>query len=365
MTSADPRSLNEMMTGREQQMALLVGVDSGGTHTNIQVLQLDGTKKTVAEIDRSLSSNRSDAELREACDAIFSAIQVHTAGEPACAWINAAGYSAASRHRLERPVSAAIRHLTVRVGMSNDGVALLLAHDPELVAVIAGTGSVAMARNSAGEVITRGGDEWVVADYGSAFWLGLNGIRAGYRAVEGGPDTALLNCLLRHFSPLQDDERDTRVVVREIARKLASLGTYTKPTIAAFAPQVTREAELGDDQAQIIVRRAVDDLAAAAARVYRELAAQVEGRTVTPRFLLVGSVGYRSRFYFEAFRASLGQFLFDVRESVGRSIELECQLNGLPEALTLAQRLAEDKTIPALGSQHPFSIQSSPGYAPG
>jgi N-acetylglucosamine kinase-like BadF-type ATPase len=249
--------------------------------------------------------------------------------------------------------------------MSNDGVGLLLAHESELVAVIAGTGSVAMARNSVGEVITRGGDEWVVADYGSAFWLGLEGIRAAYRALEGGPDTALLNCLLQHFSPLKDDDRDARVVVREIARRLASLGTDTKPTIASFAAQVTREAELGDVEAQKIVRRAVDDLAGAAARVYRELAAQVEGRVVAPRFLLIGSVGYRSPFYFEAFRASLAQFLFDVRESLGRSIDLECQLNGLPEALTLAQRLAEDKNIPVLDSEHPFSVQASPDYRPG
>jgi N-acetylglucosamine kinase-like BadF-type ATPase len=222
-----------------------------------------------------------------------------------------------------------------------------------------------MARNTAGNVITRGGDGWVVADYGSAFWLGLDGIRAGYRALEGGPDTALLNCLLGHFSPpLRSDERDPQVVVREFARDLASLGTDTKPKIAAFAPQVTRQAELGDDEAQKIVRHAVDDLAGATARVYRALAAQVEGRAVTPRVLLAGSVAYRSRFYLEAFRASLAQFLFDVSERVG-SVELECQLNGLQEALTLARNLAEDKEIPVLGSQHPFSIQNSPDYQPG
>jgi N-acetylglucosamine kinase-like BadF-type ATPase len=343
-------------------MAYIVGVDSGGTHTNIQILMPDGTKKTVAETDRSLSSNRTNTELREVCSEIFSVIHAYTAGEPACVWINTAGYSAASRRRFEDLVAAAISHVNVRVGMANDAVGLLLAHDSELVAVIAGTGSVTMARNSANQVITRGGDEWVVADYGSAFWLGLEGIRAGYRALEGGPDTALLNCLLRHFSPLKDDERDARVIIREIARRLASLGTDTKPTIASFAAQVTREAELGDEESQKIVRHAVDDLAGAAARVYRELAAQVEGRAVIPRFLLVGSVGYRSPFYFEAFRASLAQFLFDIRESLGRPIEIDCQLNGLPEALTLAQRLAEGKKFPELGDQHPFSIQTSPEY---
>jgi N-acetylglucosamine kinase-like BadF-type ATPase len=348
-------------------MRYLVGVDSGGTHTNIRVLAPDGTKKTVAEMDRSLTSNRSSAELREVCSEIFSAVQGQTLGGPACVWVNAAGYSAATKHRLEGLLSAAIAHLNVRVGISNDGVGLLLAHDSELVSIIAGTGSVAMARNPAGEVITRGGDEWVVADYGSAFWLGLDGIRAAYRALEGGPDTAMLNCLLEHFSPLKDADakRDVRIVVREIARRLASLGTDTKPTIASFAAQVTREAELGDDEAQKIVRHAVDDLAGAAARVYRELAARAEGRFVAPRFLLSGSVGYRSSFYYEGIRASLDQFLFDVRETLGQPIELERQLNGLAETLILARRLAEDKDIPVLDSQHPFSVQTSADYRPG
>jgi N-acetylglucosamine kinase-like BadF-type ATPase len=343
----------------------IVGIDSGGTHTNMHVLDAEGTKKAVAEVERSLTSNRTNAELKEVCGEMFSTIEGHILGDPACVWINSAGYSAPSRDRMERLLAEAIAHLNMRVGISNDGVGLLLGHESELVIIIAGTGSVTMARNPAGEVITRGGDEWVVADYGSAFWIGLDGIRAAYRALEGGPDTAILNCFLDHFSPLKDDaKRDARIVVREIARRLASHGTDTKPTIAAFASEVTREAELGDDEAQKIVRRAVDDLAGAAARVYRELASQVEGRVVAPRFLLSGSVGYRSPFYFEAFRASLDQFLFDVRESTGRSIELQRQLNGLSEAVTLARCLAEDKRIPPLDSQHPFSILSSPEYRP-
>src|SRR5215471_7637546 len=247
-------------------MAYLVGVDSGGTHTNIRIMAPDGTQKTVAEIDRALGGARSNAELQQISGEIFSVIHSNTLGEPACVWIGAAGYSAATRHRLESAVADAIVDLNMRVGISNDAVSLLLARDSELVVIIAGTGSVAMARNPVGQVITRGGNEWVVADYGSAFWLGLNGIRAAFYALEGGPDTAMLNSLLEHFSPLKEDDgkSDIRTTVREIARKLAGLGTDTKPTIASFAPEVTRQAELGDDEAREIVRKAVDELAGSA-----------------------------------------------------------------------------------------------------
>lgn len=347
-------------------MVYLVGVDSGGTHTNIRIVASDGTKKAVAETDRSLTSNRSNAELREISREIFAEIHGHTAGDPTCIWIGAAGYAASSKDRLEGLIASSITDLNMRVGMSNDAVTLLLAHDPELVVIIAGTGSVAMARNPLGQVITRGGDEWVAADYGSAFWLGLNGIRAAYHALEGGPDTAMVISMLEHFRPLKEDDSklDARTVVRGIARRLAGLGTDTKPIIASFAPEVTRQAELGDDAAQTIVRKSVDELAGAAARVYRELAAQAEGRLVHPRFLLSGSLAHRSPFYFEVFRASLDQFLFDVRERTGKQIEFERQLNGLSEALTLAGYLAEGRDIPILDDQHPCYVQDSPGAWP-
>ena len=345
-------------------MTYLVGVDSGGTHTNINILAPDGTQRRVPEIDRALGGARYPDELREIGREIFSVVHSITRGEPACVWIGAAGYSAATRDRLEPVVAGAIADLNMRVGLSNDAVSLLLANDPELVVIIAGTGSVAMARSPAGQVITRGGDEWVVADYGSAFWMGLNGIRAAYRAMEGGPETALLSSLRGHFDRLRDNDtrREVRVTVKEIARKLASRGTETKSTIASFAPEVTRQAELGDEVAQDIVDNAVDDLVKAAARVYIELASQAEGRPVAPRFLLTGSVGYRSTFYFEAFNAKLNQTLFNVRESTGRPVELERQLNGLSEALINAGSLAKDNDIPVLDEAHPYCIQSSSNY---
>ena len=46
-------------------MTFVVGIDSGGTHSNIRILTPDGEQKTVPEFDKSLSSNRSDAELTD------------------------------------------------------------------------------------------------------------------------------------------------------------------------------------------------------------------------------------------------------------------------------------------------------------
>lgn len=339
-------------------MTFVVGIDSGGTHSNIRVLTPDGDQKTIPEFDKSLSSNRSDAELADLLDKIVAAIHSHAQGAPTAVWINSAGYSAASRQRLTRLLEEAIKELPIRVGICNDAVGLLLARESEIVTIVAGTGSVAEARTPSGSVIRRGGDEWVVSDSGSAFWLGLKGIRAAYIAAEGGPDTALSRCLVDQFAPFPNAgaERDIREAIQEIGRSLASVGTATKAAIASFAPQVTRQAELGDDEAQKIVRLEAQDLAGAAARVYRALAGEAEQRVVIPRFLISGSVAYRSPFYFEAFKSSLDQFLFDIRENLNRPLEVTQQLNGLEEALILAQRLANQETIPVLDEHHSYSV---------
>lgn len=345
-------------------MVYLVGVDSGGTHTNIKIKAPDGTEKPPVGAAKSLTSNRSDEELREISRDIFLAIHGHTGGDHACVWIAAAGYAASSKDRLEGLIAASITDLNMRVGIANDAVTLLLANDPELVVVIAGTGSVAMARNPLGQVITRGGDEWVAADYGSAFWLGLNGIRAAYRALDGGgPDTTMRHSLLERWRKDEDKGEPDLIIGKGIARYLAGKGTDTKPEIASFARYVTDQAELGDEVAQKIVRNGVDELAGAAARVYRGLAAQAQGRLVLPRFLLSGSLGHLSPFYREAFRASLDQFLFDARKKTSNEkIEFRHQLNGLSDALKLAGDLAEGKAIPKLDKEHPVKILNSPNY---
>ena len=342
-------------------MAYLVGIDSGGTHTNIRILASDGTLLRVREIDRSLTSNRSDAELESIFKEIFSEIRTETLGQEAFIWISAAGYANSTRERFVDLLQSAADPSGGRTGIGNDAVTLLLGHEEETVIVIAGTGSVTMARLPNGRVLTRGGDEWVAADFGSAFWIGLYGIRAGYQAVEGGQDTALKGCLVQEYRRLKNPgpTADTTTAVREIVRSLAGQGTDTKPAIASFAPQVTRQAELGDEVAQAIVRQAAEQLAAMAARVYRELAEHARPRSIVPRFLLNGSVASRSPFYAETFRASLNQFLFDVRQSSDQGLDLHIQLNGTGEAVALARLLQTNDHIPSLDAIHSYSVINS------
>jgi N-acetylglucosamine kinase-like BadF-type ATPase len=188
--------------------------------------------------------------------------------------------------------------------------------------------------------------------------MGLEGIRAAYQALEHGPNTGLLGSLVEHYRPFEHDASrgDRSAAVREIARNLAALGTASKPTIASFAQRVTRQAELGDGEAERIVKKGASDLASAASRVYRELALGADPRPVPPRFLLSGSVASRSESYKEAFRASLAKLMADVSDRLEDGLDVTIQVNGLSEAMMLARRLAEDVEIGIVDREHGYSV---------
>lgn len=50
----------------------LVGVDSGGTHTNVRIKTADGDERSISEVDKSLSSTRSNAEFEGSARTDFS-----------------------------------------------------------------------------------------------------------------------------------------------------------------------------------------------------------------------------------------------------------------------------------------------------
>ena len=184
-------------------MTTLVGVESGGTRTHLRIVRVADDKDREVmnvELNSILSSDLTDAEIKACFDEIFAAIMAKGSDHETHVWIGAAGYSGSSHARFERNLSPSAHALKGKVGIANDAVSILLAHEAELVVVVAGTGSVAMARTPGGEVLTIGMDGWVAADYGSAFWMGLEGVRAAYKSFEGGGhETTLVGRLIDRY----------------------------------------------------------------------------------------------------------------------------------------------------------------------
>ncbi len=181
------------------------------------------------------------------------------------------------------------------VQVESDAIAALVgAHlgKPGVI-VIAGTGSIALGMNAAGEQMRAGGWGWLIGDEGSATAIGRSGLLAACNAFDGaGPPTRLVDLLTAQL------QLTTLTDVKRIAQGPA----FGQRGFAALAPLVGQAAEQGDAPAAQIIQEAGQALARQAAAVIRRLKF-VQAAHVAP---LGGAfehvVGLR-----DAFRAALSQ----------------------------------------------------------
>jgi N-acetylglucosamine kinase len=152
--------------------------------------------------------------------------------------------------------------------------------------VIAGTGSIALARENAhGQQARAGGYGYLLGDDGSAFWIGREAVRAALAAGEGRGPASGLSALGKHA---------------------ARLGVQD---LAALAPKVSQAAAEGDLIAADILARAGQALAglaiAAARGVWPDAARQPHGVKVAT----CGGVWQAGTLVQEPFRAALSNGL--------------------------------------------------------
>jgi N-acetylglucosamine kinase-like BadF-type ATPase len=138
---------------------------------------------------------------------------------------------------------------------------------PHGVAVVAGTGATAWGvRADDGRQVLLGGWGALLGDEGSAYALGLLGLRATVRAFEGRAPapTALVDAIRAHFNLSQDQFREELIAL-----------VYQKPLsraeIADLATLVTRLAGQQDPLATRVTSKVSNDLAELALNTARRL----------------------------------------------------------------------------------------------
>ena len=133
------------------------------------------------------------------------------------------------------------------------------------VLILAGTGSNVAGRDIDGQIVTAGGWGPALSDEGSGYFLGIEALRKGFRAI---------------------DERRTTVVLETIQSywNLSSLGELVEfananpsPDFSALAPLVIAAAMQGDEVAAEVVRAGGDELASLAAIVIERIRETEEG----------------------------------------------------------------------------------------
>lgn len=238
-------------------MALIVGVDAGGTKTVGVVAD---------ESSRILRSARGGgANLHVHGELAVEKVLAHLLDElcpderPEALCLGMAG--------VDRPgEDALVRSLLRRLGFRgnavvvNDAVIALAAGAPDRVGVvvIAGTGSIAYGIDRHGKTARAGGLGPTLADEGSAGWIGHQALLAAVRAAEGrGEPTGLQEAL---FSSLG-------VHSLSDLPSMAYGGGLTRERLADLAPTVIGVAQQGDAVASAILDRASAELASAARSV--------------------------------------------------------------------------------------------------
>ena len=240
-----------------------LGLDLGGSGTRAALVGEDGRllARGVGPTGLTGGGAAGRRHLARALNATLAAI-AQLVGDQSCSvFAGARGLSVPGR-RESLMLELSTRFPNADVHESNDAVIALWGAlaGREGVAVLSGSGSIALARSDDGREGRAGGWGYLLGDEGSGYWLGREALAAYLRALERREAAGAL-------AELVASEINTRSVPETIAWLYA--GNQQVVRVAALAPLVTQAAARGDPVAVGTMRRAgqaLADLVAAAAR---------------------------------------------------------------------------------------------------
>jgi glucosamine kinase len=249
----------------------VLGIDAGGTRTVCQLADADGRVLAEARGPGANLQAVGELDVEKVLHQVIDRTVAESPGRLTAICLGMAGVDRPRDAEIVHGILGRIGH-RARVLVVNDALIALEAGLPEApgIVLIAGTGSIAYGRDTAGRAARAGGWGYVLGDEGSGYWLGRQALRAVVRSADGrGPATALTARILAHYHVTRPDE-----LVREIY-----VGGTRPSAIAALARDVQAAAEDDEDPvAQHIIDSGASELAAAASSVARQL--RLESPTV-------------------------------------------------------------------------------------
>jgi N-acetylglucosamine kinase-like BadF-type ATPase len=240
----------------------VIGIDAGGTKT--VGLLADGDGRVLAEARDTGANLHTHGELGVE-KVIDSLLERLTAGGPVDALcLGIAGVDRPEDEAVVRGILKRLGHRD-RTRVVNDAIIALVAGAPERhgIVVLAGTGSIAYGEDRDGRSARSGGLGAILADEGSAFWLGSRALIAAVRAADGrGPATALAPLVLGDLSIAS---------VSELVALVYPAPGLPRRRVAALAPLVERAAQAGDAVADGLLDAAAHELAVSGRAVVERL----------------------------------------------------------------------------------------------
>ncbi|MET7687319.1 BadF/BadG/BcrA/BcrD ATPase family protein [Streptomyces sp. NPDC005483] len=293
---------NDLNHDPRDRRDLVIGLDAGGTRTRVVLADADDGR--VLGEGAGGPGNAMTVPVPQLTDHLTEAL-ARVVPEEARARVVAvtggfAGATAASEDdpgtgRARTALTEALRRLgvpAVRVGVCSDIEAAFAAAPgtpSEGLALVAGTGAVAMRITDRHATTTVDGDGWLLGDEGSGFWIGRSAVRAALRMADGrGRPTVLAGWVGRTLNlpvdvlpkggipsydrggavpPSDTGAHPTGVPGWERARRedfrrhlLPAVMADPPIRLARFAPLVAEAAAEKDAVAQAILSEAADHL---------------------------------------------------------------------------------------------------------
>jgi N-acetylglucosamine kinase-like BadF-type ATPase len=292
------------------ESGLIAGIDIGGTKTHLLVRRAG---KTVADRIVASSDWRTWDREKDAA-ALAELVKAVAEGEPVAAAFGAHGCDTDWHcKQMEQDLAA---HLAGRIKVVNDSELLVPAAGFVTgIGVVSGTGSIAVARSQAGEMLVAGGWGWILGDEGSAAAL----VREAARAVRGSIDLGQSGDPLTESLMSRLETKDPTKIGRMLneVRSAAIWGSYAGAVFDAAAKD------------SMLAMRVINEGATALARLVGILVA----RGADARHVVIGGgVVVEQAMLFDAFRAAMS----DISPASEVTLLRAPPVNG---ALALAERL--------------------------
>ena len=258
-------------TSSQDRPLLLLGVDGGGSKTAAAVASLDNSGQLTI-LGRGLAGpsnlrlagkEQSIASLNQAVDEALG--EANAAGQVVDYAVLALAGSTSPDVRREVTNWAKMRKLSSRIGVIHDVDPVLVGGTENGwgIALVVGTGTVAIGVDTAGNSATKGGWGHWFGDKGSGFDIACKALAAVAEAADDiGPETMLSELVMEKLGTA-----DPRSILKEV-----TANGDTRREVAALAPLILKAAGQHDKVALEIVNDAVEETVKLVAAVAKTLA---------------------------------------------------------------------------------------------
>jgi N-acetylglucosamine kinase-like BadF-type ATPase len=242
----------------------VVGIDAGGTKTVGLLADEGGAVVAEARAGGANLQTHGELQVEKVFDEIFEGLGASGHGAAAAVCVGIAGVDRPRDESVIRGVLKRLGHRD-RARVVNDAVIALVAGAPARhgIVVLAGTGSIVYGQDPGGRIARAGGYGYLLADEGSAYWLGHQALRSAVRSADGrGPETRLGALVLETLGAASVPDLVPRVYEQALPRF----------EVAKLAALVQRAADAGDLPAASLLDAAASELALGVHAAARRLA---------------------------------------------------------------------------------------------